>query len=116
MIFVLAPFAEKKGFLNENELPQQEEVIKYILLCLPVVISYIVLASIYIRKITFLRSLNYPFYIANIYIGLCLSIIVMGGAILWVMIPTIIIPLLALPVSFFTGLIKDIKYLNKPDM
>ena len=101
------PYADKKGFFNENETPNHEEVIKYILLCIPILIGYILFATIYIRKTTFLRSFNYPLFIVNIYFGFWFSMLAEGGAILWLMIPTLIFLIIALPVSFYKGIKKD---------
>ncbi|KRE44277.1 hypothetical protein ASG85_33085 [Paenibacillus sp. Soil724D2] len=115
LIFFIVPYADKNGFFNENNVPNYEEVKKYIFLCIPVVIGYILFSSIYIRKTSFLKSLIYPLFIANIYLGFWLSLLAMGGAILWLMIPTIIFPIIALPISFHKGRMKDIQYKFKDE-
>lgn len=112
LFFIIVPYAEMHGFLNENEQPRHEEAIKYKLLLYPFMISYSILASIYIHKITFFRTISYPLYIANIYFGLCLFMIEGGGAALWLILPTLIFPIIALPISFLNGVMDDYKYIK----
>ena len=112
IIFVI-PYADIHNFFNENEIPNHKEIIKYSLLCFPVVIGYFLFGIIYIRRTTFLMCLNYPLFIINIYIGFWLCLLVEGGAILWVAIPSLIIPIIVLPISFYKGLLKDIQFKYK---
>lgn len=113
MIYVLAPFAENHGFLSENELPPFKDRIRYIFLLTPLIVGYSLFLVKYLRKITFMKCIVYPLSIVNLFIGFYLSVILMGGAILWLMIPSIIAPIIALPISFIVGLIKDIQFLKR---
>ncbi|BFT72634.1 hypothetical protein PAENIP36_40760 [Paenibacillus sp. P36] len=110
MFFFIVPYADKNGFFNENEIPNKEEAIKYILLCVPILITYILFFTIIIRKTTFLRSLNYPLFIVNVYFGFWFSLLTEGGAILWLMIPTLIFLIIVLPISLYRGMKKDSNY------
>ena len=113
LIFVIAPYANKNGFFNENGIPNQVDITKYKIMLYPVIIGYTILASIYVNKISFFKSLSVPLYLSNIYVGFCLCLIEAGGALLWIMVPTIIFPIIAIPVSFINGFIKDYKYIKK---
>lgn len=110
LFFFIVPYANKKGFFNENETPTNEEAIKYSLLCIPILIGYILFVAIFVRKTTFLRSFNYPLILVNIYFGFWFSLLAEGGAILWLMIPTLIFLIIALPISLYKGIKKDSEY------
>lgn len=111
--YTVVPYADNNGFFNENEIPRNKEVFKYAILCYPLLISYIVFVIEFFRKITFLMSLNYPIIFVNLYIGLFLGLLVMGGAILWLMVFASIFALVALFILFVYGLYKDYKYIKK---
>lgn len=113
LLFFLIPYADKNGFFNENDSPEQGKIIIYFLLSTPIMLGYVVFALWKIKNIVFLKSLNYPLFIFNTYIGFFICAISLGAAILWLMVATIFIPLLALPASFIFGLVKDIQYLRK---
>ncbi|TFE19176.1 hypothetical protein [Cohnella luojiensis] len=112
MLFLLVPYADSQGFFSENDTPSSSEIIAYVPRYLPAAIC-IAFSSTFISKSTFLQSLNYPLLIANIFIGICLGLIIIGGAILWLMIPASLIPIIAIPISFIWGLRKDIQFLKK---
>lgn len=111
--YTIVPYADNNGFFNENEIPRNKEVFKYAILCYPLLISYIVFVIQFFRKITFLMSLNYPIIFVNLYIGLFLGLLVMGGATLWQMVFTLIFALVALLIIFVYGVLKDYKYIKK---
>ncbi len=111
--YTIVPYADNNGFFNENEIPRNKEVFKYAILCYPLLISYIVFVIQFFRKITFLMSLNYPIIFVNLYIGLFLGLLVMGGAILWLMVFAFIFALVALFILFVYGLYKDYKCIKK---
>lgn len=111
--YTVVPYADNNGFFNENEIPRNKEVFLYVILYFPILISYIVFVIQIFRKITFLMSLNYPIIFVNLYIGLFLGLLVMGGAILWLMVFASIFALVALFILFVYGLYKDYKYIKK---
>lgn len=40
--YIIVPYADNNGFFNENEIPRNKEVFLYVILCFPILISYIV--------------------------------------------------------------------------
>jgi hypothetical protein len=80
----------------------------------PILSGYLIFVIRNLKKITFLYCINYPLIIFNLYVlsFICFSVVT-GGAIFWLMISTIFIPLILIPVSFVVGLIKDIKSRKK---
>jgi hypothetical protein len=113
LIFFLVPFAENNEMFSENESPQFAFAIKYFFLSTPIVVGYILFFLTNFNRIVFLRSVNYPLFVFNGYLGVVLCILVVGGAILWLVIPTLLIPLLVLPGSFIYGVTKDIQNYKK---
>lgn len=113
LCFYLVPYADHNGFFNENETPDNNKVSTYVMLSAPIVIGYVVYTLIYCKKIKIIKSLNYPLIVTNVYLGSVLCLLSFGGAILWVVMPTLLFPLAALPTSFIFGLIKDIQYIKK---
>ncbi|MDQ0090327.1 membrane-associated HD superfamily phosphohydrolase [Paenibacillus anaericanus] len=112
IFYVIVPYADNKDFFNENEIPNKTEAFKYTIICVPILIGYVVFVLFYIRKITFLVSLNYPLIVINLYMGAFLSLLIMGGAILWLMVFTSIFALGALLLLFINGIYKDYKYIK----
>jgi hypothetical protein len=110
--FFLLPYADKHGFFNENDSPDLRQMHIYLWLSAPIVISYILFVLVSLNKIKFLLSLNYPLLIFNIYAGIILVIISIGGAILWFVMPSVLIFILILPISLVYGLVRDIKYIR----
>lgn len=113
LLFFLIPYADKHGFFNENSFPQQEKKLLYFFLSTPIIIGYIVYAFMSIKKIIYLKSLNYPLLVFNVYFGSAICLLALGGAILWLMLLTFFIPVVFLPVSLIIGVVKDIKYFGK---
>lgn len=112
IFYVIVPYAENKGFFNENEIPKKTEAITYSIICFPILIGYVVFVIFYFRKITFLASLNYPLIVINFYIGAFLLLLKMGGAILWLMVFTWIFALAVLLLCFINGIYRDYKYIK----
>lgn len=79
----------------------------------PALVVYLIIIVILIRKIAFLRWLNYPFIIFNLhFISLiCLSAF-SGGAVFWLIFFTGPVALLLMAGLFIMGLIKDLKFLR----
>lgn len=110
MIFYLLPYADSHYFFSLNGMPPEDVIMDYIVRAHPVIIAYIVLASLMIHKLTYLRSLNYPLYTANLYIGLCLmGLNIVGVEMVAIAVKTILIPMIAVPVSLYIGVKKDKK-------
>jgi len=107
------PYAEDHGFLNESQIPQKNEKTIYNLLSIPIMILYSIYALKALKKITFLKSLIYPLFIVIGYLGLFMCLISEGGAVLWLMVLTIIIPIVLIPISLVIGIKKDINYFRK---
>lgn len=112
IFYVIVPYADNKGFFNENEIPNKIEAFKYSIICFPILIGYLVFVIFYFRKIIFLASLNYPLILINFYIGAFLSLLIMGGAILWLMVFSLFFALAALLLLFVNGIYRDYKYIN----
>jgi len=113
LIFFLVPYAEKHGFLNESLIPQQNEKLIYNHLSIPILSLYSIYTLKTLKKITFLKSLIYPLLIVIGYLGLFMCLISEGGAVLWLMVITIIIPIVLIPISLVIGIRKDINYFRK---
>ncbi|MFF2484259.1 hypothetical protein [Paenibacillus sp. NPDC058071] len=113
LFYVVVPYAENHGFLSENEIPEGNEAFGYFFICYPIIISYTVLILIFIRKLTFLLCLNYPIVFVNLYTGLFLCLIILGGAILWLAVLSFAFAVLALIILFLYGLFKDYRYIKK---
>ncbi|BFH60463.1 hypothetical protein [Paenibacillus azoreducens] len=113
---VVIPYGNKYDFFSEGLDPKADKVPYYFLMTTPILIGYVVFVARSIKKVAYLCCLNYPLIIFNIYFFsfICLSAET-GGAVLWLMIFTILIPLILIPISFIAGLIKDIKYLRRND-
>lgn len=114
LFFVVIPYGDQYDFFNEGRGPQEDKVISYFLMTTPILIGYLIFAVINFKKVAYLCCLNYPLMIFNIYVFsfICFSVAT-GGGIFWLMLFTALIPLILIPVSFVTGLIKDIKYLKR---
>ncbi|NOJ72191.1 hypothetical protein [Paenibacillus alvei] len=114
MIFFLFPYADQNKFFSVNGMPGSGKVMEYNLFSYPVIIGYFIVVSIFLRKTTFLRFLNYPLFVANIYLGLCfLALSKKGFGMIGIVYMTILFPIVALPVSLLLGIKKDKRYLNK---
>lgn len=113
LLFFLLPYADKNDFFNENTSPHLDKMIKYLVLSIPFVAGYIIFFLTYIERIDFIRSLNYPLLVFNVYFGVVLCLLSFGGALMWVIIPSVLIPLLSLPASLIYGVMKDIQYIKK---
>lgn len=95
-LYVVVPFADRRGFFSEHDTPSRPEVIKYILLCFPIISVYLWFIIHHFHKITFLFSLNYPLILINMFLGVFLLLLVMGGAILWLAVFTFIFALVGM--------------------
>jgi len=113
ILFVLIPYANKEGFFNEAVIPSGSEKFYYGLLSIPVLSLYAIYIINNLNKITFPKSIIYPLLIITGYIGLFMCLIIEGGAVLWLMIFTIIIPIILVPVCFIIGIKRDVDYLKK---
>lgn len=113
LILFLVPYAEDHGFLNESIIPEGREKLIYTLLSIPIMILYSIYAIISFKKITFLKSIIYPLLIMVGYLGLFMCLIRDGGAVLWLMVLTIIIPIVLIPLSIVIGIKKDIDYFRR---
>lgn len=109
-ILFLVPYARSHGFLNGNLTPDDNEGFIYGLLSFPVMLLYLIYIILAERKITFLRSIFYPLIIINLYFGIFLCLIRSGGTVLWLMVFTIMIPIVLVPLLFILGLVWDIRY------
>ena len=110
---LLWPVAEKYGLLNETTAPQADARLIYFLLSTPVYIAYIVFVCVNCKKITFPKSLIYPVIVFCLYVGLFACLLVFGGPILWLMVFSILIPVICIPISFIIGLVLDIRRRKK---
>ncbi|QNK55150.1 hypothetical protein [Paenibacillus sp. PAMC21692] len=113
LILFLIPYANDHGFFNENIIPEGKEKLIYSLLSIPILILYSIYAIISIKKIKFLKCINYPLLIIVGYLGLFMCLIRDGGAVLWLMVLTIIIPIVLIPISMVIGINKDINYFRR---
>lgn len=109
----LIPYADAHQFLHENLIPNDDERFIYGLLSIPVMVLYVIYIVVFIRKVTFLRSITYPLIIVNVYFGIFLCLIREGGAILWLMVLTIIIPIALVLLCFIAGLVSDTRYCRR---
>lgn len=112
-ILFLVPYAEAHGFLHENLIPDDNEKFAYGLLSIPVMLLYLIYIILSERKVTFLKSILYPLIIVNVYFGIFLCLIRAGGTVLWLMVFTILIPIVLVPLFFIFGLISDVQYYRK---
>lgn len=71
---------------------------------------YIILPK---RKVTSPESILYPLIIINVYLGIFLCLICAGEAALWLMVFTILIPIVLVPLFFIFGLISDVRYYRR---
>ncbi|MCR8632083.1 hypothetical protein [Paenibacillus radicis (ex Xue et al. 2023)] len=113
LIFVVIPYGEQYHFFSEGGDPQEDKILPYFLMTTPILTGYLILVVINFKKVIYLCCLNYPLIIFNIYVFSFMCFSVIGGAVLWLMVFTALIPLILVPVSFVLGLIKDIKYSKK---
>ncbi|MNN01766.1 hypothetical protein D3C81_1143940 [compost metagenome] len=113
LIFFLIPYADDHGFFNENLVPEGREKLLYSLLSIPFLILYGIYVLVSIKKITFLKSIIYPMLIINGYFGLFMCLFRYGGAAVWLMVFTIIIPIVLIPISLVIGIIKDKDYIRR---
>jgi hypothetical protein len=113
LIFFLVPYAEDHGFFNESLIAEGREKLIYSLLSIPILILYSIYAIISFKKITFLKSIIYPLLIIVGYLGLFMCLVREGGAVLWLMVLTIIIPIVLIPLSIVIGIRKDIDYFRR---
>lgn len=112
-ILFLVPYAEAHGFLHENLIPDDKEKFIYSLLSIPIMLIYLIYIILPKRKVIFLKSILYPLIIINVYFGFFLCLICAGGAALWLMVFTILIPIVLVPLFFIFGLISDVRYYRR---
>lgn len=112
-ILFLVPYAEVHGFLHENLIPDDKEKFIYSLLSIPIMLIYLIYIILPKRKVIFLKSILYPLIIINVYLGIFLCLICAGGAALWLMVFTILIPIVLVPLFFIFGLISDVRYYRR---
>jgi hypothetical protein len=114
IFYVVVPFGDRYDFFNEGIGPQEDKVLSYFFMTVPILTGYLIFLIKNMKKVTFLRCINYPLIIFNLYFlsFICFSVVT-GGAIFWLMIFTFFIPLILIPFSFVAGLIKDLKSRNK---
>lgn len=110
---IVSPFIEMHSLLSENTIPLKATKISYFCLTTPVFIAYTGLILYYFRRITFLKCINYPLIITNIYFGTFACLMVFGGSVLWMMVATFFFFILSLFGSFFVGIFKDIHYFRR---
>ncbi|MDF2923500.1 MAG: hypothetical protein K0R57_2414 [Paenibacillaceae bacterium] len=113
LLLYLVPYAEKTGFFSENETPDKSQQSLYLIRSAPIVLGYVICALIYWKRVVFPKCIIYPLGIANVYTGTVLCLLYAGGTILWFILPSVVLPLLILPVSFIYGLVKDIQYVRR---
>lgn len=111
-LLIVLPFAEQYGFFNENISPQQKKVVIYYFLTIPIFIAYVWFVIVNFKNILFLKSLNYPAIVLNLFFGSFALLMAFGGTVLWLMIIGIPILFIGLLISFIIGVIKDINYFN----
>lgn len=112
-VLFLIPYADAHNFLQENLIPDDGEKLVYGFLSIPVMVIYLIYIIVFMNKVVFLRSIFYPLVIVNVYFGTFLCLIRAGGAVLWLMVFTILIPAVLVPLFFIFGLISDIRYYRK---
>nr|UWI48899.1 hypothetical protein NZ312_12360 [Clostridioides difficile] len=110
---IVSPFIEMHSLFSENTIPLKATKISYFCLTTPVFIAYTGLILYYFRRITFLKCINYPLIITNIYFGTFACLMVFGGSVLWMMVATFFFFILSLFGSFFVGIFKDIHYFKR---
>lgn len=112
-IFIAIPYGDSHNFFSEASVPEGKEVWPYFLMTTPTLIVYVIFVFKWIRRIRFLRWLNYPVIIFNVnFISLiCLSAF-NGGTVFWLIFITGPVSLLLTGIFFTIGLIKDLKFLR----
>lgn len=127
-VLFLIPYAGTYDIFYENYNPIDDGII-YGLLSIPVMVVYIIYIIVFVRKVTFLKSIIYPLITVNMYLGFLLylireggeamwfllvtamvSIFHEGGALQWITLFTILIPFMPVVFFFIWGLIGDIRY------
>lgn len=78
----------------------------------PIFIGHVWFIIVNFKKILFLKSLNYPVIILNLFFGFFAFLMALGGAVLWLMVISIPILFIGLPIGLIMGVIKDINYLK----
>lgn len=110
---IVSPFIEIHSLLSENTIPSKATKISYFCLTTPIFIAYTGIILYYFRRITFLKCINYPLIITNVYFGTFACLMVFGGSVLWLMVATFFFFVLSFFGSFFVGIFKDIHYFRK---
>ncbi|MDB0438514.1 hypothetical protein C4R89_03050 [Clostridioides difficile] len=110
---IVSPFIEMHSLLSENTIPSKATKISYFCLTTPIFIAYTGIILYYFRRITFLKCINYPLIITNVYFGTFACLMVFGGSVLWLMVATFFFFVLSFFGSFFVGIFKDIHYFRK---
>lgn len=110
---IVFPFIEIHSLLSENTIPSKATKISYFCLTTPIFIAYTGIILYYFRRITFLKCINYPLIITNVYFGTFACLMVFGGSVLWLMVATFFFFVLSFFGSFFVGIFKDIHYFIK---
>lgn len=110
---IVFPFIEIHSLLSENTIPSKATKISYFCLTTPIFIAYTGIILYYFRRITFLKCINYPLIITNVYFGTFACLMVFGGSVLWLMVATFFFFVLSFFGSFFVGIFKDIHYFRK---
>ncbi|WP_310832765.1 hypothetical protein [Paenibacillus pedocola] len=111
--FVATPYGNRHGFFSEASMPEDGQILPYFLMTTPPLAVYILFCILSLKRIAYLRWLNYPLMIFNIHLFslFCLSAF-NGGTIFWFVLITGPITLMLMVVFLIIGLIKDLKYLR----
>lgn len=111
-IAIVLPLADNLGIFSENNSPQSIMAFLYFLLTTPIFLLYIWFLSVNFRKIVFLKSINYPAIIFNLFFCGFICLLVFGGAVLWLAVIAVPIFLILLIISLIVGAVNDIKYFS----
>lgn len=113
LFFVAVPYADRIGLLSEGGMPTVS-LVPYFMMTVPVMLVYLVYLVRRLFKTSRLRVALYPLAVANLYFGVFFcALLVYGGTILWLMIPTLLLPAVLIPVTCIAGFILDRRAKNK---
>ncbi|WP_042202633.1 hypothetical protein [Paenibacillus camerounensis] len=112
-IFAVIPYGDSHNFFSEASVPEGKEVWPYFLMTTPALIVYLIIVFKWVKRIRFLRWLNYPviIFVVNFISLICLSAF-NGGTVFWLIFITGPVSLILTAVFFTIGLIKDLRFLR----
>lgn len=107
VLFLIMPFTVKYHFVSEYTSPPPDKILLYFLMTVPVFSVYVVFMSMNIKKMGFLKTLNYPLIIFSLFSGFFYCLLILGKTMMFTMLFLTPVFLISIGISFVLGILMD---------